>query len=269
MHAIAQKIRLHTLEMVDLAQASHIGSCFSIIDILAVLYFSILKIDPLYPRLPNRDRCIFSKGHAAAALYATLAERGFFPLEKLKSFCQEGSELLGHVSHKVPGVECSTGSLGHGLSIGCGMALAEQRENLGFHTFVILSDGELNEGSTWEAVLFGGHHQLSRLTVIIDYNKIQSFGRTSEVLDLEPLDKKFEAFNWDVIQIEGHHYTQIEQALSKEERKKPKVVIAHTIKGKGVSFMENTLKWHYKNPDPEQYMLAKKELCEPPLSTVF
>jgi transketolase len=262
MDEIALKIRLHTLKMIDLAKASHIASCFSVIDLLAVLYFSILRIDLLNPKAMKRDRCVFSKGHAAAAVYATLAERGFFPLERLKTFCGKNSELLGHLSHEIPGVECSTGSLGHGLSIGCGMALAEKREEIGYRTFVVISDGELNEGSIWEAILFAAHHRLHRLTLIIDYNKIQSFGNTADIINLEPLSKKFEAFNWDVVEIDGHDYQQIEKALSMEEGIKPKVVIAHTIKGKGVSFMENQLKWHYTNPDCMQYMQAEKELCE-------
>lgn len=265
MREIAQRIRLHTLEMIDLAKASHIGSCFSITDLLTVLYFSILKIDPNNPKDIKRDRCILSKGHAAACMYATLAERGFFSVETLRTFCELGSLLLGHLSHEVPGVECSTGSLGHGLSIGCGIALAEEREKLGYRTFVIISDGELNEGSIWEGILFAAQHHLSRLTLVIDYNKIQSFGNTEDIINVEPLGKKFEAFNWDVMEIDGHDYEQIEKALSKEGNEKPKVVIAHTIKGKGVSFMEHQLKWHYKNPDPIQYVQAKKELCVQPL----
>lgn len=261
MYDIAKKIRLHTLDMIDKAKASHIGSCFSIVDLLVVLYFSILKINPFDPRSPSRDRCIISKGHAAAAVYATLAERGFFSLEKLATFCQCGSDLLGHLSHHVPGVEFSTGSLGHGLSVGCGIALAEQREALGYKTYVMISDGELNEGSTWEAILFAAHHRLSKLTLMIDYNKIQSFGKTEEIIALDPLYKKFEAFNWDVVEIDGHDHEQIQRALS-QEGIQPRAVIAHTIKGRGVSFMENNLMWHYKNPDPLQYMQGKQELCE-------
>ena len=264
MYEIAQKIRLHTLEMIDAAKASHIGSCFSVVDLLAVLYFSILKIDPSNPKEMKRDRCILSKGHAAAAMYATLAERGFFPIENLKTFCGYGSFLLGHLSHEIPGVECSTGSLGHGLSIGCGMALVEKRENMGYRTFVMISDGELNEGSIWEGVLFAAHHCLSKLMLIIDYNKIQSFGNTEDIIGLEPLGKKFEAFNWDVSEIDGHDYAQIEKTLSVGGSGKPKVVIAHTVKGKGVSFMERELKWHYKNPDAMQYSQAERELCVQP-----
>lgn len=259
---IAKRVRLHVLDMIDIAKTSHIGSCFSVVDLLVVLYFSILKIYPQEPKNRQRDRFILSKGHAAAAMYATLAERGFFSVQTLKTFCEKDSLLLGHVSHEVPGVECSTGSLGHGLSIGCGMALAEKRESIGYHTYVIISDGELNEGSIWEGVLFAAQHELDKLTLIIDYNKIQSFGNIEEIITLEPLAKKFEAFNWDVMEIDGHNHEEIEKALLPVRSKKPKVVIAHTVKGKGVSFMEDQLAWHYKNPDFNQYIQAKKELCE-------
>ncbi|MDQ2100461.1 MAG: transketolase [Tychonema bourrellyi B0820] len=171
---LASSIRSHTLKMVHRANASHIGSCLSMADLLAVLYGQILKIDPDNPNLPERDRFILSKGHATAILYAVLAERGFFPLEWLETYCQDGSLLTGHVSHEVPGVEVSTGSLGHGLPIGCGMALAAKRDGESHRVFVLLSDGELDEGSNWEAILFAGHHQLDNLVAIVDYNKIQN-----------------------------------------------------------------------------------------------
>jgi transketolase len=258
----AQQIRRLTLEMIYRAKASHIGSCFSMADLLATLYFSVLHIDPRNPQHPLRDRCIISKGHAAACVYATLSLRGFFPQERLDSFSVYGSSLLGHLSHHVPGVECSTGSLGYGLSIASGIALAAQREHLPYHTFALISDGELNEGSIWEGVLFAGHHCLKNLTLIIDYNQIQSLGRVEEILVLDPLRQKFEAFHWDVEEIDGHDHIAINQAL-KCPTQKPKVVIAHTIKGKGVSFMENNLMWHYKNPSSEQYAEALQELCAP------
>ena len=259
---LANSIRSHTLKMVHRANASHVGSCLSIADLLAVLYGQILKIDPANPNLPERDRFILSKGHATAILYAVLAERGFFPLEWLETYCQDGSLLTGHVSHEVPGVEVSTGSLGHGLPIGCGMALAAKRDGESHRVFVLLSDGELDEGSNWEAILFAGHHQLDNLVAIVDYNKIQSFGNVKEVLDLEPLADKWQAFNWSVGEIDGHNLEEIAHCFSQVpfEVGKPNIVIAHTIKGKGISFMENQLAWHYKSPNAEQLSQALTEL---------
>lgn len=259
---IAQSVRSDTLKMVNRANASHIGSCLSIADILAVLYGQILNIDPNNPKLPERDRLILSKGHSAAILYATLAECGFFPKEWLDNYCQDGSPLTGHISHHVPGVEVSTGSLGHGLPIGCGMALAGKRENQPYRVFVILSDGELDEGSNWEPILFAPHHQLDNLVVIVDYNKIQSFGTVKEILDLEPLADKWRAFRWAVREIDGHDHQQIEATLQSIpfEKGKPSVIIAHTTKGKGVSFMENQLAWHYKSPNAEQLAQALAEV---------
>jgi len=251
--------------MVYQAKASHIGSCLSIADILAVLYDQVLKVNPADLNWPLRDRFILSKGHAAAVLYAVLAEKGFFPKEHLETYCQEGSPYIGHVSHHVPGVEISTGSLGHGLSIGCGMALAGQRAKQPYKTVVALSDGELQEGSVWEAALFAGHHRLNHLAAIVDYNKIQSFGRVKEVLDLEPLADKWKAFQWSVHEIDGHDHGQLLNCLCQvpSEQGKPTVIIAHTIKGKGISFMENNLEWHYKTPNSQELQEALKELERP------
>jgi len=260
---LAKQIRAHTLRMVHKANASHIGSCLSVADILAVLYDRVLCVDPTRPDWPNRDRFILSKGHSAAAFYAVLAERGFFPIELLDTYCQDGSKLAGHVTHYgVPGIEVSTGSLGHGLPIGCGMALSGKRNGSSYRVFTLLSDGECDEGSTWEAVLFASHHHLDNLITIIDYNKIQSFGTVREVLDLEPLVSKWVAFRWAVREIDGHNYKQIEDALTKKpfETVKPSVLIAHTVKGKGVSFMENQLAWHYKSPSAEHLAHALSEL---------
>lgn len=259
---LAKAIRIHALKMVHKANASHIGSCLSVADILAGLYFKILRIDPANAAWPDRDRFILSKGHAAAILYAVLAEKGFFPKEGLDTYCQDGSLLTGHVSHDVPGVEVSTGSLGHGLSIGCGMALAGKRGDKPYRTFVLLSEGELDEGSTWEAVLFASHHRLDNVVAIVDYNKIQSFGTVKEVMDLEPLAEKWKAFKWAVREIDGHNDGQIENALLHIpfEQGKPSVIIAHTLKGKGVSFMENKLEWHYKAPNLEELKQALKEM---------
>ncbi len=259
---LRKAIRSQCLRMVNRANASHIGSCLSIADILAVLYSQILNIDPNNPKSPERDRLILSKGHSAAILYATLAECEFFPKEWLDSYCQDGSPLTGHISHHVPGVEVSTGSLGHGLPIGCGMALAGKRENQSYRVFVILSDGELDEGSNWEPILFSPQHKLDNLVVIVDYNKIQSFGTVKEILDLEPLSDKWKAFGWSVREIDGHDPQKIEDTFKSVpfEQDKPSVIIAHTIKGKGVSFMENQLAWHYKSPNTEQLTQALAEV---------
>jgi transketolase len=262
---LAVAIRAHALRMVHRANASHIGTCLSIADILAVLYGSVLRVDPQRPDWPERDRFILSKGHGAAIFYAVLAERGFFPVAWLEEeYCRDGGRLCGHAtSTGVPGVEVSTGSLGHGLSIGCGMALAAKRGGSPARVFVVLSDGELDEGSTWEAVLFAAHHGLDNLVAIVDYNKIQSFGRVAEVLDLDPLADKWRAFRWGVREIDGHDQGVIAAALGAAplETGRPSVLVAHTVKGKGVSFMENDLAWHYRSPDAEQLARALAEIC--------
>jgi transketolase len=260
---LAKSIRADALRMVHKANASHIGSCLSMADLLAVLYGRVLTIDPFQPDWPDRDRFILSKGHGAAAVYAVLAERGFFPKEWLDTYCQDGSRLAGHITnHGVPGIEVSTGSLGHGLSIGCGLALAGKRDRCAYRVFVLVSDGECDEGSTWEAALFAPHHKLDNLVVIVDNNKIQGFGTVKEVLDLEPLADKWRSFRWTVREIDGHDQDQIKEALScvPFEPGKPSVIIAHTVKGKGVSFMEGQLAWHYKSPNGEQLAQALSEV---------
>jgi len=263
---LAFLIRANALRMVHHANASHIGAALSIADLLAVVYHSVLRVDPGEPQWPERDRFILSKGHAAAALYAALAESGFFPRQWLDTYCQDDSRLAGHVTHRgVPGVEFSTGSLGHGLAVGCGMALAGKADRRSYRVFVLLSDGECDEGSTWEAALFAPHHRLDNLVAIVDYNKIQSFGTVKEVLDLEPFTDKWRAFGWAVREIDGHEHGQIHETLSAVplEANRPSVVIAHTVKGKGISFMENQLAWHYKSPDAKQLAQALAELgCE-------
>ncbi|PYU04512.1 MAG: transketolase, partial [Acidobacteria bacterium] len=239
-------------------------SAYSMVDLLAVLYGRILRIDPKRPEAAERDRFVLSKGHACAALYAVLAEGGFFPEEWLEDFYRDGARLAGHATHVgVPGVEVSTGSLGHGLPIACGMALAGKRDGCGYRVFAMLSDGECDEGSTWEAILFAGHHKLDNLIAIVDYNKIQSLGSVKEVLDLDPLADKWRAFGWAVREINGHDIAQIEQTTGAVpfEANRPSCIVAHTVKGKGVSFMENELLWHYRAPDEEELARALTELA--------
>jgi transketolase len=260
--SLARVIRLNALMMINGGRSSHIGSVFSIADILAVLYGSILKVDPSNPKLKNRDRFILSKGHAGAGVYAALAEKGFFSKKLLKKYYKNGSFLSGHVSHKgVPGVEFSTGSLGHGLGVASGMAYAAKMNNENHRIFVIMSDGECDEGSNWEAILFAAHHDLHNLHVIVDYNKLQSIKGTQETLALEPFSEKWRAFGWEVIEVDGHDHSKLINALNKNiEIKKPLCVIAHTTKGKGVSFMENQTLWHYRSPQGEEFDAALKEI---------
>jgi transketolase len=252
--------------MVARANASHIGGALSMADLLAVLYTDILRVRPDEPQWPERDRFILSKGHSCTALYATLALTGFFPVEELATYGQDGSRLMSHVSHKVPGVEFSTGSLGHGLPFGCGKALAAKRQGRAWHVFVMMSDGELDEGSNWESILFAPQHRLDNLVAIVDYNKIQSLGSVKDVLDLHPLAEKFRAFNWAVKEIDGHDHAAISTALRSLpfEPGKPSCLIANTVKGKGVDFMENQLLWHYRTPNAEQVKNALGQLgCAP------
>jgi transketolase len=260
--ALALRIRQTALTMCYNKKASHLGGAFSAADMLAVLYQDVMASRPSEPRWTERDRLYYSKGHACTALYAVLAERGYFPREDLDTFTDNGSLLTSHVNHKVAGVELSTGSLGHALSVACGVALAGKRKNADWHSYVIVSDGELDEGSNWEAILFAPHHGLDNLTLIVDYNKIQSFGSTAEVLNLDPLADKFKAFNWDTVEVDGHDHAALAAALSKQGRitNKPRAVIAHTIKGKGVDFMEGQLAWHYKSPNKDQYEQAMAQL---------
>ena len=257
----ANQIRRHALEMVHLANASHIGGVLSMADLLAVLYNETLSVRPSEPHWNNRDRFILSKGHCCTGLYAALALRNFFPVEELRDYGQPNSRLMAHVSTNVPGVDFSTGSLGHGLPFGCGKALAAKRLGLTWRTFVILSDGELDEGSNWEAILFAGHHQLNNLTAIVDFNKIQSLGDVNAVLALDPLADKFRAFHWAVREIDGHNLDQIHEALSASPDDRPTLILAHTIKGKGVDYMEHQLRYHYSAPrTAEQLQDALRQL---------
>ena len=261
--ALAKKIRIHVLEMTSRGGSSHIGSVLSIADILAVLYGGALRVKPDQPKWENRDRFILSKGHAGAGVYAALAETGFFDVSKLKTHYQDGSDLSGHVSHKdIPGVELSTGSLGHGLSVGVGMAMSAKYDNRDNKVVVLLSDGECDEGSNWEAIIFAAHHKLDNLVAIIDYNKIQSLDTVANTLNLEPFNSKLEAFGWYVLEIDGHDHDAIRKAMSKIPTitDKPTCILAHTTKGKGVSFMENQVLWHYRTARGDEFDSAMKEL---------
>jgi transketolase len=259
---LARRMRVQALQMVHRAKASHIGSALSICDIVAVLYGQVLRLDPKQPDTPNRDRFILSKGHACVAVYAALAETGFFPREDLLKYGQDHSALMNHISHKVAGVEFSTGSLGHGLPFGTGKALAAHRRQLDWRTFVLLSDGELGEGSNWESMMFAAHHQLENLVAIVDYNKLQSLTTVDNTLRVEPLADKARAFGWAVREVDGHNHDELTDLLGSApwEHGKPSFLIGHTTKGKGVSFMENSVDWHYKSPSAEQLAQALREL---------
>ena len=249
--------------MTAYANTSHIGTCLSMADILAVLYGGVMNVDSEDPDFADRDLFVLSKGHGAAALYAVLAERDFFPVEWLSHYCDDHQPLAGHISHKdVPGVEVSTGSLGHGLSIAIGMALAAHSKGNGSRTFALLSDGELDEGATWEAALFAGHRGIPNLTAIVDCNGLQGLGRVSDVLDLNPLAAKWEAFGWETVELDGHDHLAIHTAVTEIPDNKPKVILARTVKGKGVSFMEDRLEWHYRSPDADQLAAALAEIEE-------
>lgn len=261
---LSHRIRTHAVRMTSRGKSSHVGSVLSMADILGVLYARILNVDPAEPASPTRDRVVLSKGHGGAGIYAALAERGFFDREKLVDHYQNGSIFSGHVSHKgVPGVDLSTGSLGHGLGVATGMALAARRGGEKWRAFVVMSDGECDEGSVWEAILFAAHHKLSNLVAIVDYNKIQSLAPVADTLALEPFADKWRAFGWGVAEVDGHDHAALERALSTLplEADKPSVVIAHTVKGKGVSFMENTVLWHYRTAQGEELENALAELA--------
>ena len=260
---IANSIRCEILKMHYNSQSSHIGAALSCVDILVVLFFSILRINPKNPKDFNRDRFILSKGHATSALYSTLSLRGYFNKSILKNYCCDDSTLPGHSTKEcVSGVEVSTGSLGHGLPIGNGIALAGKHDKLKYRVFVLLSDGECEEGSIWEAALFASHHKLDNLIVIVNYNKLQTFGRVKEVLNLEPFVDKWKSFGWEVKEVNGHNFKDMEKVFKTVpfKKNKPSIIIAHTIKGKGISFMENKLEWHYKSPNKEELNLALQEL---------
>jgi transketolase len=251
----AKQLRSVIVRMHRGARRGHVGSAFSVVDILRVLYDEVLRFDAKNPKWAGRDRCILSKGHGCLALYAILADKGFFPDSELDHFCAGDGILGGHPdANKVPGVEASTGALGHGLSIGLGMALHLRLAKSSSRVFVILGDGECNEGSVWEAAMCAGKHRLANLTAIVDYNKHQAYGSTREVQDLEPLADKWRAFGFAVRDVDGHDTDKLRDVFTSLplDEDKPTAIIAHTVKGKGAAFAENNLKWHHKNKVTEQ-----------------
>jgi transketolase len=263
---LARRIRRHAVRMTASGKSSHVGSNLSMADLVAVLYAAVLRVDPTRPRWPERDRFVLSKGHASAGLYAALAECGFFPTGWLDSHCQNGSHLSGHVTTKgIPGVELATGSLGHGLPVAAGMALAAKRDGRRHRVFVLLSDGECDEGSNWEAILFAAHHGFDNLVAIVDYNKLQSLRPVAETLGLEPFADKWRSFGWAVTELDGHDHDAILTTLTRLPLAagRPSCVIAHTVKGRGVSFMENSVLWHYRSPQGPELAAALAELEAP------
>lgn len=251
---LAWRIRRHGIEMTHLSGGSHLGAILSVADIVAVLYAEVLKFDVNNPKWADRDRFILSKGHAGASIYAALAESGFFDIEELKTHYANGSRLSGHVSHHLPGVDFSTGSLGHGLSAGTGMAYAAKKDGKDHRVFVVLGDGECDEGSVWEAAMFANHFRLSNLVAIVDHNQMQSLDFNENTIELENFGQRWQAFGWNVIEINGNDHGQLKAAFRKAEENrtaephKPTVIIANTIKGCGVSFMQNDILWHYRFP---------------------
>ena len=263
LETIAKRVRLHTIKMIYHAGSGHPGGSLSCADILTALYFHVMKHDPKRPDWSDRDRFVLSKGHAAPALYAVLAEAGYFPVDELSSLRKMGSRLQGHpCMHKTPGVEMSTGSLGHGLAAGNGMALAAKLDRKLYRMYVVVGDGEMDVGETWEAAMLASHYKLDNITVYLDRNKLQLDGPTETIMSLEPLSDKWKAFGWHVIEINGHNMKEIIHATNEAKGVKGKltIIICHTIKGKGVSYMEGSLQFHGKAPNKQEYEQALKEL---------
>jgi len=261
---IARKLRRHVITMISTAGSGHPGGSLSAADIVTALYFHVMRHDPANPHWPDRDRFILSKGHAAPVLYAALAECGYFPMEWLTTLRKTGTCLQGHTDSRLtPGVDMSAGSLGQGLSVGIGMALAARLDNKDYRTYVLMGDGECQEGQIWEAAMFAPNNKLNNLTAIVDYNGLQLDGFTRQIMDLEPFVEKWRSFKWEVLQVDGHDMKQLVEALQKaaQVKDKPIVIVAKTIKGKGVSFMENNVDWHGKAPDKSQTEIALRELA--------
>ncbi len=257
---LSVRIRLKAWDMAYKAKASHMGGNFSMADAISVLYTDVVNIDPKNPEDVNRDRVVLSKGHCCAVMYALLAQKGFFPEEELEHFGEDGSILSCHISKKVPGVELSSGSLGHGAAVAAGMALNGKLNNKDYQVYAICGDGECDEGSIWEMVMFAGQHKLDNFTVIIDANKMQAMGDTKDIIDLQPISEKWRLFGWTAIDVNGHNHDELRAAFSTPHEGKPKVIVSNTIKGHGVSFMENSLWWHYQIPFNEYYPKAIDEL---------
>jgi transketolase len=260
---IAARIRGAVIEMSHRAKTAHLGSSLSCVELLVAVYWGNLRFDPENPQDPNRDRFILSKGHAATTLYATLAHRGVIPIGLLETYAEPGSRLAEHPSPGcLPGVEVASGSLGHGLSLGIGMALAARIQGRSSRVFVVMSDGECNEGSVWEAAMFAPAQKLDNVAVLIDYNKWQATDRSNDVMALAPLRKKWEAFGWNAVEVDGHDLDAVQSALQQlpQGNGKPLAIIAHTVKGKGVSFMEDDNNWHYRSPTAEEVGRAHGEL---------
>lgn len=260
----SRDLRRTIIRILEASRRGHLGAAFSLVEILRVLYDDILQFKADEPRWPGRDRCILSKGHGCLALYTLLAEKGFFPVDELWKFCKSDGIIGGHPEHKVPGVEASTGSLGHGLSIGIGFALNARYEQADYRTFVVIGDGESNEGSIWEAALCAGKHRLSNLTVIVDYNKHQSYASTAEVQDLEPLADKWRSFGFATREVDGHAIEELRSVLSALplDGEKPSAIICHTVKGKGISFAENNMDWHHKSRIKDEEIQALSAALE-------
>ena len=258
----ACKARMGVIEGTYNAKSGHPGGSLSICDLLAYLYFEKMNVNPENPDMKERDRFVLSKGHTAPALYAILAQKGFFPEEELKTLRHIGSELQGHPCINIKGVDMSSGSLGQGISVACGMALSAKISSDSYKVYTVLGDGEIEEGQVWEAAMFASHYKLDNLVAVVDYNGLQIDGKLSEVCSPEPIDKKFEAFGWHVISIDGHDFDQIDNAFKEADKinGKPVAIIQKTVKGKGVSFMENQVSWHGSAPNREQYDKAMEEL---------
>lgn len=259
----ATKVRMGIIEGVYNAKSGHPGGSLSVADTLTYLYNAVMNVDPTNPEMADRDRLVLSKGHTAPALYSVLANRGFFPVEELKTLRHIDSRLQGHpVRNKIPGVDMSTGSLGQGISAACGMALSGKLSNETYKVYAILGDGEIEEGQVWEAAMFAAHYGLDNLVAVVDNNNLQIDGKISEVMSPYPIDEKFTAFGWHVITINGHDFDAIEKAFQEAERvaNQPTVIIQKTVKGKGVSFMEDQVSWHGTAPNEEQYNKAMAEL---------
>jgi len=262
LRVLSKKMRRSVLDMTHRTKSAHIGSSFSAIEIIVALYFEIMNFDPEDPCAAERDRFILSKGHACAALYSVMVERGVIDGETLKGFAENGGTLEQHPNkHLCPGIEVSTGSLGHGLSIGAGMALGAKVGREKHKIYVLLSDGELNEGSVWEAVMFAAQHDLDNLVAMVDANKIQAMGNTKDIIDLNPIVEKWKAFGWHAQEVKGHDFDEICGAFNSLSGERPNVIVFHTSKGKGVSFMENDLLWHYRPPDKDEHKSAHEELA--------